>query len=89
MQIILWNELEIKILGRISGNIYKAIYENKEVAIKVFKGDMTSDGFTPRRDGYKFSMGVHENLIDVFSIKYQIIPKIKNVLMLEPSILQT
>ena len=46
LQIISWNELEIKeLLGEgASGNIYKAIYENKEVAIKVFKGDMTSDG---------------------------------------------
>ena len=84
LQIISWNELEIKeLLGEgASGNIYKAIYENKEVAIKVFKGDMTSDGLPQEEMDINISMGVHENLIDVLA---QVVnhPQNKDVLMLE------
>ena len=84
LQIISWNELEIKeLLGQgASGNIYKAIYKNKEVAIKVFKGDMTSDGLPQEEMDINISMGVHENLIDVLA---QVVnhPQNKDVLMLE------
>ena len=84
LQIIPWNELEIKeLLGEgASGNIYKAIYENKEVAIKVFKGEMTSDGLPQEEMDINISMGVHENLIDVLA---QVVnhPQNKDVLMLE------
>ena len=84
LQIISWNELEIKeLLGEgASGNIYKAIYENKEIAIKVFKGDMTSDGLPQEEMDINISMGVHENLIDVLA---QVVnhPQNKDVLMLE------
>ena len=84
LQIISWNELEIKeLLGEgASGNIYKAIYENKEVAIKVFKGDMTSDGLPQEEMDINISIGVHENLIDVLALVSQH-PQGKDVLMLE------
>jgi hypothetical protein len=84
LQMIPWNELEIKeLLGEgASGNIYKAIYENKEVAIKVFKGDMTSDGLPQEEMDINISMGVHENLIDVLA-QVSNHPQNKDVLMLE------
>ncbi|WP_368029141.1 leucine-rich repeat-containing protein kinase family protein [Arcobacter sp. s6] len=84
LQIIPWNELEIKeLLGEgASGNIYKAIYENKEVAIKVFKGEMTSDGLPQEEMDINISMGVHENLIDVLA-QVSNHPQNKDVLMLE------
>ena len=84
LQVVSWNELEIKeLLGEgASGNIFKAIYENKEVAIKVFKGDMTSDGLPQEEMDINISMGVHKNLIDVLA---QVLthPQKKDVLMLE------
>lgn len=84
LQTINWNELEIKeLLGEgASGNIYKAIYNDIEVAIKIFKGEMTSDGLPQEEMEINISMGVHENLIDVLA---QVInhPENKDVLMLE------
>ena len=84
LQIIDWDELEIKeLLGEgASGNIYKAIYNKNEVAVKIFKGEMTSDGLPQEEMDINISMGVHENLIDVLAqvIKH---PEGKDVLMLE------
>ncbi|MDD2886671.1 MAG: leucine-rich repeat-containing protein kinase family protein [Aliarcobacter sp.] len=84
LQTVKWNELAIKeLLGEgASGNIYKAIYNEKEVAIKVFKGEMTSDGLPQEEMDINISMGVHENLIDVLA---QVLehPEGKDVLMLE------
>ena len=84
LQIIDWDELEIKeLLGEgASGNIYKAIYNENEVAVKIFKGEMTSDGLPQEEMDINISMGVHENLIDVLAqvIKH---PEGKDVLMLE------
>ena len=84
LQTINWNELEIKeLLGEgASGNIYKAIYNNIEVAIKIFKGEMTSDGLPQEEMEINISMGVHENLIDVLA-KVINHPENKDVLMLE------
>ena len=84
LQTILWNELEIKeLLGQgASGDIYKAIYKEKAVAIKVFKGEMTSDGLPQEEMDINISMGVHENLIDVLALVSQH-PQGKDVLMLE------
>lgn len=79
-----WNELSIKeLLGEgTSGNIYKAIYDEKEVAIKVFKGDMTSDGLPQEEMDINISIGQHENLADVLAqIKNH--PQKKDALMLE------
>ena len=89
LQTVNWNELVIKeLLGEgASGNIYKAIYNDIEVAVKIFKGEMTSDGLPEEEMDINISMGVHENLIDVLA---QVInhPENKDVLMLEliPSI---
>lgn len=84
LQTISWNNLEIKeLLGEgASGNIYKAIHEKKEVAIKIFKGEMTSDGLPQEEMDINISMGVHRNLIDVLAKVIQH-PQGKDVLMLE------
>ncbi len=84
LQVINWNELIIKeLLGEgASGNIYKAIYNNMEVAIKIFKGDITSDGLPQEEMDINISIGVHENLIDVLA-QVSNHPQGKDVLMLE------
>lgn len=84
LQVVPWNELEIKeLLGEgASGNIFKAIYKNKEVAIKVFKGDITSDGLPQEEMDINISMGVHKNLVDVLA-QVSNHPEKKDVLMLE------
>lgn len=84
LQIVKWNELIIKkLLGEgASGNIYKAIYNEREVAIKVFKGEMTSDGLPQEEMDINISMGVHKNLIDVLA-QVSEHPEGKDVLMLE------
>lgn len=84
LQTILWNELEIKeLLGQgASGDIYKAIYKEKAVAIKVFKGQMTSDGLPQEEMDINISMGTHKNLIDVLALVSKH-PQEKDVLMLE------
>ena len=84
LQTIEWNELIKKeLLGEgASGNIYKATYKEKNVAIKIFKGEMTSDGLPQDEMDINISIGVHENLIDVLA---QVLshPEGKDVLMLE------
>lgn len=84
LQTVSWDELTIKkLLGEgASGNIYKAIYEKKAVAIKIFKGEMTSDGLPQEEMDINISMGVHKNLIDVLAHVSQH-PQGKDVLMLE------
>ncbi|MDP5107167.1 MAG: leucine-rich repeat-containing serine/threonine-protein kinase [Polaribacter sp.] len=70
-----WNDFSIKeILGEgASGLISKASWKSKkeEVAIKVFKGSMTSDGLPEDEMEISISSGFHENLI-------QILGKVKN-----------
>jgi hypothetical protein len=84
LQTVNWTELVIKgLLGEgASGNIYKAIYNEREVAIKIFKGEMTSDGLPQEEMDINISMGVHENLIDVLA-QVSKHPEGKDVLMLE------
>ena len=84
LQTINWNELIIKeLLGEgASGNIYKAIYNNAEVAIKIFKGEITSDGLPQEEMDINISMGTHKNLIDVLA-QVTNHPEGKDVLMLE------
>ncbi len=79
-----WNALEIKeILGEgASGLISKALYEGKEVAVKVFKGDITSDGLPEEEMDINISMGHHDNLVDVLA-RVTGHPESKDVLMLE------
>ena len=84
LKVVSWEELEIKqLLGEgASGNIYKAIFKKEEVAIKIFKGEMTSDGLPQEEMDINISMGVHKNLIDVLA-KVSNHPENKDVLMLE------
>ncbi|CAA6823102.1 MAG: serine/threonine protein kinase [uncultured Sulfurovum sp.] len=79
-----WDRLKIQeLLGEgASGLIYKAIYEENEVAVKVFKGDMTSDGLPKEEMDINISMGKHEHLIDVLA-KVVGHPDKYDVLMLE------
>ena len=72
-----WQEFElIEQLGEgASGNIYKARWLkhplHKEVAVKVFKGEVTSDGFPEDEMDASIAAGIHPNLVKLFS-------KIKN-----------
>lgn len=70
-----WSEFEIKeLLGEgASGLISKAKWNSKsdEIAIKVFKGAVTSDGLPEDEMGISIAAGVHDNLVKVLG-------KIKN-----------
>ena len=70
-----WNDFDIEeLLGEgASGMISKASWDTKEkkVAIKVFKGDVTSDGLPDDEMAMSIAAGAHENLIPVLG-------KIKN-----------
>jgi predicted Ser/Thr protein kinase len=81
---IAWKELEIKeVLGEgASGLISKAIHEGTEVAVKVFKGDITSDGLPEEEMDINISMGQHDHLVDVLA-RVTGHPEGKDVLMLE------
>lgn len=84
LKVVSWNDLEIKeILGEgASGVISKALYEEKEVAVKVFKGDITSDGLPEEEMDINISMGHHDHLVDVLA-RVTGHPEGKDVLMLE------
>ena len=84
LKIVSWENLEIKeVLGEgASGLISKAIYDSKEVAVKVFKGDITSDGLPEEEMDINISLGHHEHLVDV-TARVTEHPEGKNVLMLE------
>jgi hypothetical protein len=66
-----WGDLELKqILGEgASGVIHRAAYQSdtglRDVAVKVFKGAMTSDGLPDREMAACLSAGLHPNLIPV------------------------
>jgi hypothetical protein len=81
---ITWDRLEIKeVLGEgASGLISKAIHEGTEVAIKVFKGEITSDGLPQEEMDINISMGQHPHLVDVLA-RVTDHPEGKDVLMLE------
>ena len=70
-----WNDFSIKeLLGEgASGLISKANWNSKkeDVAIKVFKGDVTSDGLPEDEMEISIAVGTHENLIPILG-------KIKN-----------
>lgn len=79
-----WNKLEIKeLLGEgASGHIYKAVHEGKQSAVKVFKGDITSDGLPQEEMDINISLGQHAHLVDVLA-RVTEHPEGKDVLMLE------
>jgi len=81
---ITWESLQIKeILGEgASGTVYKALWQTQEVALKVFKGSMTSDGLPQEEMDINISLGQHPHLIDVLA-KVTQHPEGKDVLMLE------
>ena len=81
---VVWDALEIQeLLGEgASGLIYKAIYEGNEVALKIFKGDITSDGLPEEEMDINISLGRHDRLVDVLS-RVTGHPEGKDVLMLE------
>ena len=81
---ITWDKLEIKeLLGEgASGLIFKAVHEETEVAVKVFKGDITSDGLPQEEMDINISLGQHKHLIDVLA-RVTNHPEGKDVLMLE------
>lgn len=70
-----WNDFKIdELLGQgASGIIYKAqwISKKEDVAIKVFKGDVTSDGLPKDEMSASIAAGKHKNLIPILG-------KIKN-----------
>jgi len=81
---IAWEDLEVQeVLGEgASGLISKALYAAEEVAIKVFKGEITSDGLPEEEMDINISMGRHEHLVDVLA-RVTGHPEGKDVLMLE------
>lgn len=84
LKTISWEELEIlELLGQgASGNIFKANYGKKEVAVKVFKGEMTSDGLPQEEMDINISMGAHPNLVDVLAKVFNH-PEKKDALVLQ------
>lgn len=84
LKVVNWDGLEIKeILGEgASGLIFKAVHEGKEVAVKIFKGDITSDGLPEEEMDINISMGHHDHLVDVLA-RVTGHPDGKDVLMLE------
>lgn len=85
-----WNDFEInELLGEgASGHIYKATWKTKQtaVAIKVFKGSVTSDGLPQDEMDAAILAGSHENLIEVIGgVKNHPTGKSALVLKLIPS----
>ena len=79
-----WEALALKeVLGEgASGLISKALFNGTEVAVKVFKGDITSDGLPEEEMDINISMGHHDHLVDVLA-RVTGHPEGKDVLMLE------
>ncbi|WP_405566877.1 leucine-rich repeat-containing protein kinase family protein [Polaribacter sp. Asnod6-C07] len=81
-----WHDFKIKeLLGQgASGMISKAnwISENKEVAVKVFKGSVTSDGLPEDEMKASIAAGNHKNLIPILG-KIKEHPEDKNGLLMD------
>ena len=88
LEAILWEDLEVQeVLGEgASGQISKALWtqgnSTSEVAIKVFKGEITSDGLPQEEMDINIAMGQHDNLVDVLA-RVSNHPEGKDVLVLE------
>lgn len=81
-----WKDFKIKeLLGQgASGMISKAnwISENKEVAVKIFKGNVTSDGLPEDEMKASIAAGSHQNLIPILG-KITAHPEDKNGLLMD------
>ena len=81
-----WNDFTInELLGEgASGFISKATWKSRKeaIALKIFKGDMTSDGLPEDEMQVSISAGMHENLIEVLG-KIKNHPKNKNGLIMK------
>lgn len=81
-----WKDFSInELLGEgASGFIYKAKWnlKEKDVAIKVFKGDVTSDGLPEDEMRISIAAGAHENLIPILG-KIKAHPDKKNGLIMK------
>lgn len=84
-----WNDLQLEhVLGQgASGVIYRARYhgrhmEHRRVAVKLFKGDVTSDGLPSSEMAACINAGTHENLIPVLG-KVIAHPQSTNALVME------
>lgn len=79
-----WYDLELKEkLGEgASGHIYKANYKGKETALKLFKGEVTSDGYPQDEMQACIAAGEHEHLV---KLKAQLVhhPENKHGLVFE------
>ena len=85
---IAWEDLTLKeVLGEgASGRILRATWKQhgsqKEVAVKVFKGEITSDGLPKEEMDINIALGHHDNLIDVLA-KVRNHPEGRDSLVLE------
>ncbi len=85
---IVWEDLMLKeTLGEgASGHILRATWKqpgsNREVAVKIFKGKMTSDGLPKEEMDINISLGHHDNLVDVLA-KVKNHPEGRDALVLE------
>ncbi len=79
-----WEDLEVKeLLGEgASGLIYRAIFEGKEVALKVFKGEITSDGLPLEEIEINMIAKEHPRLINLLA-RVTNHPRNHDVVMLE------
>lgn len=81
-----WKDFRVKeLLGEgASGLISKAewLTEEQEVALKIFKGDVTSDGLAEDEMEVSIAAGAHENLIPILG-KIKDHPEEKNGLLME------
>lgn len=67
---IVWSDLQVaQQLGEgASGNIYRALWQGKELALKVFKGEVTSDGLPTDEMQACMLAGLHPTLIPIEGI---------------------
>jgi predicted Ser/Thr protein kinase len=81
-----WEDFNVKgLLGEgASGLIYKAVWKSRkeDVAIKIFRGDVTSDGVPEDEMEVSIAAGFHKNLIQVLG-KIKNHPEGKNGLIME------
>jgi hypothetical protein len=65
MPLVSWSQLDVQaLLGEgASGHIYRAVHADEPVALKVFKGEVTSDGLPATELAASLQAGAHPQLI--------------------------